>query len=125
MILIHMRNHSNILSLVDLILPPSVDEFEDVYIVTELMEWDLRTLIRSNNEEFSDENIRYFMYNLLRGVKYIHSANIVHRDLKPANILLNREFDVKICDFGLSTSINDNDPSMSTTYVATRWYRGK
>ena len=42
------------------------------------------------------------MYQLFRGLKYIHSANVLHRDLKPNNILVNRECDLVICDFGLA-----------------------
>ena len=42
-----------------------------------------------------------FLYQILRGLKYIHSANVVHRDLKPSNILVNKNCDLKICDFGL------------------------
>jgi mitogen-activated protein kinase 1/3 len=46
------------------------------------------------------------MYNLLVGVKYLHMAGVLHRDLKPANILLKEDCSIKICDFGLSRTIN-------------------
>lgn len=39
---------------------------------------------------------------ILRGLKYIHSASVLHRDLKPSNLLLNATCDLKICDFGLA-----------------------
>ena len=39
---------------------------------------------------------------ILRGLKYVHSANVLHRDLKPSNLLLNATCDLKICDFGLA-----------------------
>ena len=45
------------------------------------------------------------VYNILCGLKFIHSAQVIHRDLKPANILLNEDCTVKICDFGLARSI--------------------
>ena len=59
-------------------------------------------------------------------MKFIHSANILHRDLKPSNILLNKDCDLKICDFGLARGINFTEqatPTMSTAYVQSRWYR--
>ena len=59
------------------------------------------------------------MYQLLRGLKYIHSANVLHRDLKPSNILLNANGELKICDLGLARVASD----AMTEYVGTRWYR--
>jgi len=119
----HFRDHENIVNLVDLIPPKSFDEFRDVYIVMELMDSNLRQMIRSP-QQLSDQNVQYFLYQMLRGLKYVHSAGVLHRDIKPSNILLNADMDVKLCDFGLSRGVDfETDPTMSTTYVATRWYR--
>lgn len=73
--------------------------------------------------EFSAVNVcwQYFMYQILRGLKYIHSANVLHRDLKPSNLLVNANCDLKICDFGLARPTSEND--FMTEYVVTRWYR--
>ena len=62
------------------------------------------------------------MYQLLRGCLYIHSANIIHRDLKPSNLLLNKNCDLKICDFGLARGYEVTTTTL-TEYVVTRWYR--
>ena len=73
----------------------------------------------------SNDHICYFLYQILRGLKYIHSANVLHRDLKPSNLLLNTTCDLKICDFGLARVADpDHDHTgFLTEYVATRWYR--
>ncbi|KAG6408344.1 hypothetical protein SASPL_131349 [Salvia splendens] len=59
----------------------------------------------------------YFLYQILRGLKYIHSANVLHRDLKPSNLLLNANCDLKICDFGLARVTSETD--FMTEYVVT------
>jgi len=64
---------------------------------------------------------QYFLYQLLRGLKYVHSANVLHRDLKPSNLLLNANCDLKIADFGLARTTSETD--FMTEYVVTRWYR--
>jgi mitogen-activated protein kinase 1/3 len=58
------------------------------------------------------------MYQILRGLKYIHSANVLHRDLKPSNLLLNTNCDLKICDFGLARVA---DPSFNHIGVLTEY----
>ena len=65
------------------------------------------------------------MYQILRGLYYMHSANIMHRDLKPSNILINADCDLKICDFGLSRGFGEevDECLKKTAYVVTRWYR--
>ncbi|XP_031253175.1 mitogen-activated protein kinase homolog MMK2-like [Pistacia vera] len=65
--------------------------------------------------------LQYFLYQLLRGLKYVHSASVLHRDLKPSNLLLNANCDLKIGDFGLARTTSETD--FMTEYVVTRWYR--
>ena len=87
------------------------------------METDLHKLLRS--QKLSSDHICYFLYQILRGLKYIHSANVLHRDLKPSNILLNSNCDLKICDFGLARvcDTSHDHTGVLTEYVATRWSR--
>ena len=98
--LLRYFKHDNIVSLIDIQKPPGRTGFEDIYIITDLMETDLHRVIYSR-QELTDDHIQYFIYQILRGVLYMHSANIIHRDLKPANILANKNCDLKICDLGL------------------------
>lgn len=60
---------------------------------------DLGHVLRSS-AELSDTHVLFFMYQILRGLHYLHSAGVFHRDIKPSNILLNRECELRICDFG-------------------------
>jgi mitogen-activated protein kinase 1/3 len=90
----------------------------------ELMETDMHRVIRT--QELSDDHCQYFIYQTLRGLKALHSAQVLHRDLKPSNLLLNANCDLKICDFGLARSANQPEAEgtgFMTEYVATRWYR--
>ncbi|KAL0668497.1 hypothetical protein Bca4012_031201 [Brassica carinata] len=111
---------SYIIGIRDLILPPRRDAFEDVYIVNELMEYDLHKVI-TFNQELEPLHYKFFLYQILRGLKYIHAANVIHRDLKPANLLVNANCELKICDFGLARGASENNAM--TEYVVTRWYR--
>uniref|UniRef100_A0A8C1XVD5 Mitogen-activated protein kinase n=1 Tax=Cyprinus carpio TaxID=7962 RepID=A0A8C1XVD5_CYPCA len=125
-ILKHFK-HDNIIAIKD-ILQPVVPHsaFKSVYVVLDLMESDLHQIIHSL-QPLTPEHTRYFLYQLLRGLKYIHSANVIHRDLKPSNLLVNENCELKIGDFGmargLSAAHSDESRSFMTEYVATRWYR--
>ncbi|XP_037491195.1 mitogen-activated protein kinase 4 isoform X2 [Jatropha curcas] len=119
MLLLHM-NHENIISIKDIIRPPQKENFNDVYIVYELMKTDLDQVIKSR-QELTDDHCQCFLYQLLRGLKYLHSADVLHRDLKPDNLLLNAEGHLKIADFGLARIKSKTDPM--TEEVVKRWYR--
>ena len=93
----------------------------DVYIVYELMDTDLHQILRSS-QPLTEEHFQFFTYQILRGLKYVHSASVLHRDLKPSNVLLNASCDLKIADFGLARTATDTNNFM-TEYVVTRWYR--
>ncbi|KAJ1734681.1 mitogen activated protein kinase [Coemansia sp. Benny D160-2] len=117
-------NHENIITLYDVVNLNPRNEFSHVYIVQELLDIDLHRIIKT--QTLSEEHVQYFLYQILRALKYIHSCNVLHRDLKPANILLNANCDLKVCDFGLARGANDeadSNESFLTEYVATRWYR--
>ncbi|KAF8529682.1 mitogen-activated protein kinase HOG1 [Hysterangium stoloniferum] len=88
------------------------DNLPTSYFVTELLGTDLHRLLTSRPLE--KQFIQYFLYQILRGLKYVHSTGV-----KPSNILVNENCDLKICDFGLARI---QDPQM-TGYVSTRYYR--
>ncbi|KAF8387988.1 hypothetical protein HHK36_026654 [Tetracentron sinense] len=122
--LLRLLRHPDIVEIRHILLPPSRREFKDIYVVFELMESDLHQVIKAN-DDLTLEHYQFFLYQLLRGLKYIHTANVFHRDLKPKNILANADCKLKICDFGLArVAFNDTPTAIFwTDYVATRWYR--
>lgn len=98
----HFSKHENIITIYDIMaVDPDTIRFNDIYIVTNLYESDLERIIQSR-QALSDQHFQYFLYQILRALKYIHSANVLHRDLKPSNILVNANCDLGLCDFGLA-----------------------
>ena len=106
---------------------PSMENFKDldsVYVVEELLDTDLHK-IQANNRLPLDMT-KLFLYQLLRGVKYIHSANVIHRDIKPGNLFLNIEdLTLKIGDYGLARVFDNlyDHGGYLTALVSTRYYR--
>ena len=78
------------MSIKTIILPRSREQFEDLYVVSELMHTDLASIIKSP-QPLSESHIQFFIYQILRGLKYIHSANVVHRDLVSFGVTLETE----------------------------------
>ncbi|TKS91238.1 Serine/threonine-protein kinase NLK2 [Collichthys lucidus] len=114
--------HDNVLSALDILQPPQIDCFEEIYVITELMQSDLHKVIVSP-QPLTTDHIKVFLYQILRGLKYLHSAGILHRDIKPGNLLVNSNCLLKICDFGLAR-VEEPDPSRHMTQeVVTQYYR--
>uniref|UniRef100_A0ACD5W026 Uncharacterized protein n=1 Tax=Avena sativa TaxID=4498 RepID=A0ACD5W026_AVESA len=122
--LLRLLRHPDIVEIRHIMLPPSRRDFKDIYVVFELMDTDLHQVIKAN-DDLTKEHHQFFLYQMLRALKYIHTANVYHRDLKPKNILANANCKLKICDFGLArVAFNDTPTTVFwTDYVATRWYR--
>merc|ERR1711937_700742 len=110
--ILNRMQHENITNIIDLpVCATSVQDYKDVYMVMDCMETDLFKLLKA--QPLTADYVCYFTYQILRGLKYIHSANVLHRDLKPSNLLLNRNCDLKICDFGLART---SDPTVEESF---------
>ena len=116
-VLLKNLKHPYIVELIDIIDPLNRDTFDEVYLVLELADSDLKKMIESELN-LTMEEVRNLTYKLLCCLNYLHSAKIIHRDLKPDNILLTntinlatkeknpvKEWNIKICDFGLARSM--------------------
>lgn len=69
------------------------------------MDSDLFSVIKKGDEDLQETHFQYFLYQILRGLMYIHSANVIHRDIKTRNLLINADCNMKICDFGLARTM--------------------
>uniref|UniRef100_H0Y1Y3 mitogen-activated protein kinase n=1 Tax=Otolemur garnettii TaxID=30611 RepID=H0Y1Y3_OTOGA len=131
--IIRRLNHDNIVKVFEIFGPSgsqltddvgSLTELNSVYIVQEYMETDLVNMLEQG--PLLEEHARIFMYQLLQGLKYIHSANVLPRDLKPANLFINtKDLVLKIGNFGLARIM---DPHYShkghcSEGLVTKWYR--
>ncbi|XP_042046409.1 mitogen-activated protein kinase 4-like [Salvia splendens] len=104
-------DHQNFITCKDIIRPPQRENFEDVYYVYDLMDTNLHQIIQSS-QPLTDDHYRCYLYQILRGLKYLHSANILCRPLKPHMVCLNWDHKLKIvCG------------TYSMPNVATHWYQ--
>ncbi|KPP69754.1 hypothetical protein Z043_111468 [Scleropages formosus] len=111
----HMK-HDNVIGLLDVFTAACrLEDFQDFYLVMPYMYTDLSKV----RGLLSEDRLQFLVYQILCGLKYIHSAGIIHRDLKPGNLAVNQDCELKILDFGLARHA---EPEM-TGYVVTRWYR--
>lgn len=97
---------------------------DELYICMDLMETDLHKIIQSK-QSLDLRHVARFMFQLFRGLEYLHANGVLHRDLKPANLLVNSKCELKISDFGLARVEPDDikKKAMMTHHVVTRWYR--
>lgn len=117
--LMRLVNHKNIIGLLNAFTPQrTLEEFQDVYLVMELMDANLCQVIQM---DLDHERMSYLLYQMLCGIKHLHSAGIIHRDLKPSNIVVKSDCTLKILDFGLARTAGTN--FAMTPYVVTRYYR--
>jgi mitogen-activated protein kinase 1/3 len=102
--LLQRLEHPHVIALYDFVIPQDLKKFQEVYIIMEICDSDLKKLVKTD-VVLEIDHIKTLMYGLLAGCRYLHSAGVIHRDLKPANVLCNRDCTVKVCDFGLSRTL--------------------
>ncbi|CAH2065931.1 unnamed protein product [Thlaspi arvense] len=112
-------HHPSIVDVKEVVVGSSLDS---IFMVMEYMEHDLKALMESMKQRFSQSEVKCLMLQLLEGVKYLHDNWVLHRDLKTSNLLLNNRGELKICDFGLARQYGS--PLKPYTHlVVTLWYR--
>ena len=115
--------HKNIISLIGIKTPDiSLDTFHNVYTLMERTPTSLQSV--TQGRMLDDSVIRLITFQLLRGLKYLHSAGVTHRDLKPENIGYYPNHSIRIFDIGLAKSKDEEeDEQFFTSYAVTKHYR--
>ncbi|XP_015882342.3 uncharacterized protein LOC107418181 isoform X1 [Ziziphus jujuba] len=111
-------NHPSIVGVKEVVM----GDLDSIFMVMEYMEYDLKGLMEAMNQPFSIGEVKWLMLQLLEGIECLHGNWVLHRDLKTSNILLNKEGELKICDFGLSRQYG-SPLKPYTPLVVTLWYR--
>lgn len=112
-------HHPSIVDVKEVVVGSSLDS---IFMVMEYMEHDLKGLMETMKQPFSQSEVKCLMLQLLEGIKYLHDNWVLHRDLKTSNLLLNNCGELKICDFGLARQYGS--PLKPYTHlVVTLWYR--
>lgn len=99
-----------------------------LFLVFEYMEKNLLEVLEDNPRGLQPEQVRGYIYQLVKAVNFCHQNSVVHRDIKPENLLVNpansksgnKTGQLKLCDFGFARTMASKD---LTDYVSTRWYR--
>lgn len=134
--LLKMLSHDNVLKLEEMAVERPKAEGRKraiLYMVTPYMDHDLSGLLDNPEVQFREAQIKCYMLQLFKGLRYLHDNHILHRDMKAANLLINNRGRLQIADFGLARHYDEAVPQRGrgngeakreyTTLVVTRWYR--
>eukprot|EP00003_Mantamonas_plastica_P009230 TRINITY_DN185_c0_g1_i3.p1 TRINITY_DN185_c0_g1~~TRINITY_DN185_c0_g1_i3.p1 ORF type:complete len:640 (+),score=277.47 TRINITY_DN185_c0_g1_i3:227-1921(+) len=115
-----LLRHKNVVNLLDV-----MSDSKNFYLVIELCKGGAFFAKVNDNKRrrrrFDNEVAKSCFRQLLAGLEHCHQQGIVHRDLKLENILLDDEGNLKLCDFGLSTKVEENDSTIKG-FCGTRKY---
>eukprot|EP00193_Tetraselmis_chui_P000782 CAMPEP_0177759602 /NCGR_PEP_ID=MMETSP0491_2-20121128/4820_1 /TAXON_ID=63592 /ORGANISM="Tetraselmis chuii, Strain PLY429" /LENGTH=483 /DNA_ID=CAMNT_0019275443 /DNA_START=128 /DNA_END=1579 /DNA_ORIENTATION=- len=117
--LLRELNHQNVVRLEDV-----VHTEDRIYLVFEFLDMDLKKHMELNPELHRNQRVmKYYLFQMIKGIAYCHAHRILHRDLKPQNLLIDRQRSIlKLADFGLARAFGI--PVRAYTHeVVTLWYR--
>ena len=131
-VLLSLGNHTGIVGVIEVVTEDMEEETDQkadqvgpykAYLVMDYWEHELKELMQSKSEPFSQSEVKCMMQQLLQAIAYVHDNYYIHRDLKTSNILYNNDGHVGICDFGLARKYETNPTGKYTELVVTLHYR--
>ena len=96
-------------------------DYEGIWIIEELMACSLADLVLDRPEQIPEEVIGYVLYEVLKGLHFLHSKNRMHRDIKSDNILISAQGDIKIADLGFAAQLNTDRHERNTFAGTLLW----
>jgi len=116
-------NHPNIVNLKEIVTSKERGAFpKNVFMVFEYLEYDLTGVLETPEIRLTQDHVKSWSQQLLNGMHYMHTNKVLHRDLKASNLLVSRNGELKIADWGLARSYS-SDTKRLTNKVITLWYR--
>ncbi|CAH2044562.1 unnamed protein product [Thlaspi arvense] len=119
-LILRRLDHPNVIKLEGLVTSRMSSS---LYLVFRYMHHDLAGLVASPDIEFTEQQVKCYMKQLLSGLEHCHSRGVLHRDIKGSNLLITDEGVLKIGDFGLATFFDPKRRQHMTNRVVTLWYR--
>nr|XP_033783680.1 cyclin-dependent kinase-like 3 isoform X2 [Geotrypetes seraphini] len=93
-----------------------------LFLVFEFIDHTVLRELELQPNGLDSKRLKKYLFQIIRGLNYLHRNNIIHRDIKPENILVSQTGIIKLCDFGFARTLAEPGETY-TDYVATRWYR--
>ena len=110
------REHDTVLKIFS-----AFDYRDRIWIFLELMDCSLLDIIEARHETYSENVVKYILWQILRGLKFLHQNQIIHRDIKSDNILVNSDGEVKLSDFGFSCQLQAEKMSRKSIVGTVCW----
>ena len=100
-------------------------DFDEIWFVLEYCVGgpviDVIRSLQTINRRINEDHIAYILRETAKAILHLHENNVIHRDIRGSNILLTKESEIKLCDFGLSRETKTTNGKRSTCIGSTRW----
>uniref|UniRef100_A0A7N8WNK3 Serine/threonine-protein kinase PLK n=1 Tax=Mastacembelus armatus TaxID=205130 RepID=A0A7N8WNK3_9TELE len=97
------------------------EDQENIYIFLELCSRKSLAHIWKARHTLTEPEVRYYLRQIISGLKYLHSKNILHRDLKLGNFFVNENMELRLGDFGLAAKLETAEQRKKNVFICTKF----